>query len=249
MDSETGLYYYGARYLDPKYSHWLSPDPAMGKYIPEAPVNDEARKHNQNLPGQGGVFNTVNLQVYHYAGNNPIKYTDPDGNFSKAAAGEMLLGAGLYLAAGAVLVAGTATVALTDGTTAAVVLPGAIALAKGLAAAGTAAVVSGATLAAAENVKENVGKNSKDVNPDDIDLSDPKTWPKPPTDSPTTEGEPSRAKPKNRGEKSLYDDKGGEWRVHKPDTHHSNWHWDYKSGENNSPWRDIDPNTGKVIDD
>ena len=27
----------------------------------------------------GGVFNTVNLHVYHYAGNNPVKYTDPDG--------------------------------------------------------------------------------------------------------------------------------------------------------------------------
>ena len=27
----------------------------------------------------GGVFNTVNLQLYHYAGNNPVKYTDPDG--------------------------------------------------------------------------------------------------------------------------------------------------------------------------
>nr|WP_024466036.1 hypothetical protein [Treponema pedis] len=26
-----------------------------------------------------GVFNTVNLHVYHYAGNNPVKYTDPDG--------------------------------------------------------------------------------------------------------------------------------------------------------------------------
>jgi RHS repeat-associated protein len=78
-DEETGLYYYGARYLDPKTSRWLSADPAMGEYLPGAPVNDEARRNNQNLPGMGGVFNLVNLHVYHYAGNNPVKYTDPDG--------------------------------------------------------------------------------------------------------------------------------------------------------------------------
>ena len=81
LDEETGLYYYGARYLDPKYSRWLSGDPALNDYIPQAPVNDEAKKHNENLPGMGGVFNTVNLHVYHYAGNNPVKYTDPDGKF------------------------------------------------------------------------------------------------------------------------------------------------------------------------
>jgi hypothetical protein len=27
----------------------------------------------------GGVFNYVNLHAYHYAGNNPVKYVDPDG--------------------------------------------------------------------------------------------------------------------------------------------------------------------------
>ena len=80
---ETGLYYYGARYLDPKYSRWLSGDPALSEYIPQAPVNDEAKKHNENLPGMGGVFNVVNLHVYHYAGNNPVKYTDPDGRTAK----------------------------------------------------------------------------------------------------------------------------------------------------------------------
>ena len=79
QDVETGLYYYGARYLDPKTSRWLSGDPAMGDYIPGAPVNEEAKKRNGNLPGQGGVFNYVNLHTYHYAGNNPVKYTDPDG--------------------------------------------------------------------------------------------------------------------------------------------------------------------------
>jgi hypothetical protein len=51
----------------------------MGEYIPVAPINDEARRRNGNLPGMGGVFNYVNLHVYHYAGNNPVKYTDPDG--------------------------------------------------------------------------------------------------------------------------------------------------------------------------
>jgi hypothetical protein len=51
----------------------------MGEYIPEAPVDDEARKRNKNLPGMGGVFNYVNLHVYHYAGNNPVKLVDPDG--------------------------------------------------------------------------------------------------------------------------------------------------------------------------
>ena len=79
LDTETGLYYYGARYLDPKISRWISGDPAVSEYIPSAPVSEEARKRNGNLPGMGGVFNYVNLHVYHYAGNNPVKYVDPDG--------------------------------------------------------------------------------------------------------------------------------------------------------------------------
>ena len=79
---ETGYNYYGARYLDPKYSRWLSGDPALSDYIPKAPIDDEAKKHNENLPGMGGVFNVVNLHLYHYAGNNPVKYTDPDGEFA-----------------------------------------------------------------------------------------------------------------------------------------------------------------------
>jgi hypothetical protein len=69
----------GARYLNPQTGLWLSTDPVMGEYVPQAPISDDIRKQNQSLPGMGGVFNTVNLHVYHYAGNNPVKYTDPDG--------------------------------------------------------------------------------------------------------------------------------------------------------------------------
>ena len=73
---KPGLYYYGARYLDPKYSRWLSGDPALGEYVPAAGAD------TSKLAGMGGVYNTVNLHLYHYSGNNPIKYTDPDGKSS-----------------------------------------------------------------------------------------------------------------------------------------------------------------------
>jgi len=59
----------------------MGADPAVGEYLPVAPVSDEARKHNERLPGMGGVFMPVNLQVYHYAGNNPHRYVDPTGAF------------------------------------------------------------------------------------------------------------------------------------------------------------------------
>ena len=58
-----------ARYLDPKYSRWLSTDPALGDYASGSDA------------GCGGIYNHVNLSLYHYGGNNPIKYVDPDGNY------------------------------------------------------------------------------------------------------------------------------------------------------------------------
>lgn len=53
LDEETGLYYYGARYYDPRISNWLSVDELMAKHPDENP--------------------------YIYCGNNPIIFIDPDG--------------------------------------------------------------------------------------------------------------------------------------------------------------------------
>ncbi len=53
LDSETGLYYYGARYYNPRLSIWYGVDPL-------------AEKHPEISP-------------YVYTANNPVKYIDPDG--------------------------------------------------------------------------------------------------------------------------------------------------------------------------
>ncbi|MFK3979614.1 SpvB/TcaC N-terminal domain-containing protein [Micromonospora sp. NPDC050397] len=73
LDQETGLYYYGARYYDPRTAVWQNPDPAMGDYLPDA-GNPGAK-----LPGEGGVFNSRNLGAYGYAHQNPVTNRDPDG--------------------------------------------------------------------------------------------------------------------------------------------------------------------------
>ena len=73
LDEETGLYYYGARYYNPRESVWLSADPLSG-YNP----NNETEHY---IDGQhnGGVYNSFNLNTNIYCYHNPVKLVDPNG--------------------------------------------------------------------------------------------------------------------------------------------------------------------------
>jgi len=81
LDEETGLYYFGARYYDPQVSQWISTDPALKDYMPTgAELFFPEQAFNANsLKGAGGIYNSLNINLYHYAGLNPLKYVDPDG--------------------------------------------------------------------------------------------------------------------------------------------------------------------------
>ena len=54
FDEETGMYYYGARYYEPRLSIWMSTDPMQEDF--------------------------ANASTYHYTLNNPIRYIEYDGN-------------------------------------------------------------------------------------------------------------------------------------------------------------------------
>ena len=70
LDRETGLYYYGARYYEPKVSRWMSADPA-GFALVNPMGSDGEPKSSYS------VVEAVNW--YAYVSNNPVKYVDPRG--------------------------------------------------------------------------------------------------------------------------------------------------------------------------
>ena len=72
FDEETGMYYYGARYYEPRLSLWMSVDP-ISNYDPRNSENYLDGEHN------GGVFNAYNLNPYSYCYQTPIRFVDPNG--------------------------------------------------------------------------------------------------------------------------------------------------------------------------
>jgi RHS repeat-associated protein len=67
QDQETGLYYFGARYMEPMIGRFISTDPV-------GPVDPASGKVNMKV-----INSPQGLNHYAYALNNPYRYVDPDG--------------------------------------------------------------------------------------------------------------------------------------------------------------------------
>jgi len=95
LDTETNLYYFGARYYDPRTQVWQTPDPVLENYLEGTP--------------NGGVYTPLNLALYTYAFNNPLRMGDPDGRFpwNRVMGGVKLVGGVAEAAAGVALGAAT----------------------------------------------------------------------------------------------------------------------------------------------
>ena len=154
------------------------------------------------------MYNTTNLQVFNYGNNNPIKYNDPDGRVAVVDdATVAVVAAGLLLAAGVISIANNRSYkdAVSDlasqaGELGKNIIDGTIEAGNWI----------GEKIAGLFSKGDKEKPKTKDKTGDensnqakDIDLGDVSIWTKPPGDGDFHEGEPSREKPKNRGEKAF----------------------------------------------
>ena len=81
LDEETGLYYYGARYYDPRLSLWLGTDPMQGKY---PGVSTYAYCHNnpivmKDINGADDIFSMFGFFIKDTGKGEAVLIQTPDG--------------------------------------------------------------------------------------------------------------------------------------------------------------------------
>lgn len=102
-DPSSNLYYYGRRYYQPEVGRFTQPDP-VSKYL----TNPQKLKQATGQDLQKFLENPQKLNDYSYTINNPVKYTDPNGEQIEAALPVISEGAVVVAAVGtAVIVAVT----------------------------------------------------------------------------------------------------------------------------------------------
>jgi RHS repeat-associated protein len=237
-DGVTRLYHYRARAYDPETGRFLQEDPLW--------------------------FNAGDLNVYRYVGNNPVNATDPSGmavGFEQRALYAIGLGMPSVITLNQIYTL-KLHLKLYDAVSNSTLFQ-AVKVRVSIANQGLGCLIGlqlsaiGVTISesSSANVTDDgcavVGSEADGGAPgsrphspgvgdigtgEGIDKGNADTWPSPPGPGPHIVGRPSRKKPQDRKEESIYDGDGREWRPHVPDVHHPVGHWDTKGPQPNDPW-------------